>query len=105
MKITKSLLSAMVPATLALALMAGPALAGDKKEPPPKKEVTDCSPGFWKNHTDVWFGVCCDDNPTPQCDDLLTALSARGPGGAAIREAAQRFLNACFILGSPCVDD
>ena len=60
MTITKRLFGAMVPAALALALMAGPALATDtkghdKKDPPPPPKNGDaCSPGYWKNHVEVW---------------------------------------------------
>ena len=45
--------------------------------PPPTKPppaVADCSPGFWKNHTELWY----DD---PQWDDpalMLEALRAKG---------------------------
>ena len=41
---------------------------------PPPEEPADCSPGFWKNHTELWY----DD---PQWVDpawMLAALEAKG---------------------------
>ena len=88
-------------ATLGLLLGASAASAGGKKDPPPKKEVV-CSPGYWKNHTEVWIPMCCDDE---QCDLLFDNLSAKGPSGRSLREAAQAFLTSCFPEEQPCVDD
>jgi hypothetical protein len=71
--------------------------------PPPPCEPTDCSPGFWKNHTEVWFGEGCggliDDA------ELLLMLNARGPGSRDVREEAQSYLNNCGFSPSPCEDD
>ena len=42
--------------------------------PTPKPPEADCSPGFWKNHTELWY----DD---PQWADpawMLAALEAKG---------------------------
>ena len=94
-----------VMASLVLLLGASMSFAEHKKDPPPPpKEEVDCSPGYWKNHTEVWFDdVCCSGE---MCDLLLDNLSARGRGGAALRAAAQGVLNECFFDdGSPCDDD
>jgi Thrombospondin type 3 repeat len=45
-----------------------------------------CSPGFWKNHTELWYGTAFDAATSAQ---LLADLQARGPGSDAIRAAAQ----------------
>jgi len=57
-------------------------------EPPP--EPADCSPGYWKNHTEVWEGVACTGS---DCTDLLDDLKAKGKGSGAIRHAASGYLN------------
>lgn len=62
-------------------------------------EGEPCSPGYWKNHTEVWFGVCCEG---AVCEGILADLQARGHGSSAIRQAAADFLEAC--LGRPCND-
>jgi hypothetical protein len=56
-----------------------------------------CSPGFWKNHTELWIGICCEGE---QCGDILADLQARGPGSSAVRAAAADYLEEC--LGRPC---
>ena len=68
----------------------------EKEQCEPPKEG-DCSPGFFKNHTDFWFGIYCDDS-TSECQDLLTAVSCTGKnqaacGGSAARAAAAATLN------------
>ena len=107
MNIAKSLCSAIVPATLALALMAGPALAGEKKPPPPKERV-DCSPGFYKNHIEEWDTECAVGGVFPpggiSATAFLALLSANMGATKAERDAAVAFLNACFEV-SPCDDD
>jgi hypothetical protein len=60
-------------------------------------EGVACSPGFWKNHTELWFGICCTG---AQCDSLLADLKSRGPGSDVRRQSAADFLEAC--LGRPC---
>ena len=71
---------------------------------------TDCSPGYWKNHTEVWFGVLCDDSGDPsQCDDLLAAMQARGGGETAQgRHAAAAYLDEQWLMFNdylPCASD
>ena len=67
-----------------------------------------CSPGFWKNHPEVWeAGICCiglADEPESQCGELDAQLRARGPGSSLIREAAWAVLSACFAE-APCDKD
>lgn len=62
-----------------------------------KVDGEPCSPGFWKNHTELWYGICCDEACSAK---LLADLQARGPGSNAIRAAAADFLEEC--LGQPC---
>lgn len=55
--------------------------------PPPPPEPTDCSPGFWKNHTELWWGLVGDP------DAVLADLKARGHGSGDIRHDAAAMLN------------
>lgn len=75
---------------MASCVLAGPALAHED----------ECSPGYWKNHVEVWDTECCADEA---CVDLLLEnLKARGPGSRNLREGAADFLKEC--LGDPCND-
>jgi hypothetical protein len=76
--------------------------------PPPPGEL-DCSPGFYKNHTELWW----HDSATPCCETqegcelLESMLKARGPGSGAVRAFAAGELNACFEVDhelNPCED-
>lgn len=40
--------------------------------PPPPPEPADCSPGFWKNHTEYWVGY----DPGDQYNAEMTLLDA-----------------------------
>lgn len=51
-----------------------------------------CSPGFYKNHIDFWWGIYCDDS-TNQCSSLLTALTCKGADATCGRSAAAAYLN------------
>jgi hypothetical protein len=65
---------------------------------------TGCSHGYYKTHTDEWFGLGCGSYCGGRSDlDLFGALFARGPGSEAIREASRECLNAC--TGFSCDDD
>ena len=71
----KNLLAVLVLAVM-LSLVLTVAVAADCPCPPPPPPpcAADCSPGFWKNHTELWF----DD---PQWADpvwMLAALRAKG---------------------------
>jgi hypothetical protein len=84
----------------------GPAEEPPAEEPPAEEPpgATDCSPGYYKSHTEVWFGSCCDDSGSnSQCDNLLADLKARGPTGELRRSFAKRLLDACFAE-PPCDD-
>jgi hypothetical protein len=89
------LLAIALSLTLVLTLVAVPAFAGP---PPPKKTTADCSPGYYKNHVGTWCGGACPATgfTITECDALLDALEAQGPGSGAIRAAASGFLNDCF---------
>lgn len=52
--------------------------------PPPPPGAT-CSPGFWKNHAELW--------PIDYNQDLMDDLTARGPGSEELRYAAADLLN------------
>jgi len=96
--------SLLLAVGFALVLTTGTAMAQtcDPKDPkceppPPPKDGIPCTPGFWKNHTELWFdGVCCDGDNQPTCDGLLAALKPQTPGStAAIRDAAAAYLDGC----------
>jgi hypothetical protein len=44
-----------------------------------------CSPGFWKNHTEVW--------PVQYSQDLMNKLKARGHGSNILRHEVADMLN------------
>jgi hypothetical protein len=56
------------------------------------QKKTACTPGFWKNHPELWTQCCTAERP---CSKLLSDLSARGPGSEAIRNDAAAFIEAC----------
>ena len=93
MSLTKSLFSAIVPATLALALMAGPALAGG--EPPPPPNGGHCTPGFWKNHVDLWNPsqegcLASTDGGFPSLMLMQTEMYLNARGGGGQQQLARR---------------
>ena len=65
--------------------------------------LNDCSPGFWKNHTELWQYPYCG-GPTGCFEDLMEALTFKGPG--EIRHQAAATLNAWADteLGLVCTD-
>jgi hypothetical protein len=63
----------------------------DPKCPPPPKGG-DCSPGYYKNHVDFWWGIYCDVD-SGQCSDLLTALTCKGSDASCGRSDAAGYLN------------
>ena len=67
----------------------------DGADPDCQKTSTGCSPGFYKNHTDIWVGICCTDSTSPTCGSLLTALTCKGSDASCGRSAAAAFLDAC----------
>ncbi len=68
-----------------------------QKEPPGEP----CSPGYWKNHPEEWAGGC--GAPCGSTEDVLAALSARGPGSSTIRAGAAACLDT--NCGRLCNDD
>jgi hypothetical protein len=66
---------------------------GEEPPPPPPPEPGDCSPGFYKNHIDFWWGVYCDIG-SGECSTLLTALICKGSDASCGRSTAAAFLNA-----------
>lgn len=62
-------------------------------------EEVSCSHGYWKNHTEVWFGEACDNytaidtQGTTSCGEMLEDLQARGKGSEAVREYVRDYLD------------
>ena len=79
--------------TLCLLVSSVAVLSFAQKPPPPKG--TGCSPGFYKNHLEIWVGICCDTSMTPSCAELLTALTCKGSDASCGRSAAAAVLDAC----------
>jgi hypothetical protein len=63
----------------------------DCKKPP----ATGCSPGYYKNHPEIWVGICCTDSTDPTCATLLSRLTCKGGDAACGRSSAAAFLDAC----------
>lgn len=62
-----------------------------EEPPPPPPTLNNCSPGFWKTHTEIWFGT---DACGASCDLVLAELVSRGPGSDERRHNAAATLNA-----------
>src|SRR5262249_1584032 len=60
-----------------------PAVPVPGEPPPPPPPPNPCSPGYWKNHTELWVGTAaCDGYVSPcggatGCDALLNDLKAK----------------------------
>jgi hypothetical protein len=68
--------------------------------PPPCPPPADCSPGFWKNHTELWFG---DYDPVV-AQSMLDALRAKGNSDLRpLRQPTADMLNAAYP-DAPCDD-
>lgn len=63
----------------------------DCKKPP----ATGCSPGFYKNHPEIWVNICCTTTSAPTCDQLMARLSCRGSDSSCQRSSAAALLDAC----------
>ena len=81
---TKQLLLAAAGMVFAAGAFAWP------DEPPPPPELNDCSPGFWKNHTELWVGIACTGSI---CEGMLADLTSRGPGSGELRHNVASDLN------------
>ena len=62
--------------------------------PPPPPKGTPCSPGFYKNHVDFWYGIYCNNVSAPTCTALLDALTCKGADATCGRSTAAAYLNA-----------
>jgi hypothetical protein len=100
----------MVGVVIGMFLFAAPASAG-------KCVTVECSPGYYKNHVDVWCPVVggsllCAPLTTAcggacTCEQLRHLLSAEEGATSAQRAAADACLNDFFSFTagfSPCVD-
>ena len=86
------------------------ATSSPSPSPSPSPSVGNCSPGYYKNHSqlpnpgnqpNVWFGAgfgFCDNAGQPSCQDLDDALNA---GGQTSQKAAT-YLNS--VTGFVCHD-
>jgi hypothetical protein len=59
------------------------------------KTGTGCSPGYYKNHPELWTGICCGNEGQRTCADIMTALTCKGGDAACGRSAAAAYLDAC----------
>lgn len=84
----RKLLIASAACAVASTAMAWP---DEPPPPPPPPAANDCSPGFWKNHTEMWFGLACTG---ATCDAWLGELEAKGPGSSFTRLGRASYLNA-----------
>lgn len=90
---------------LALLCSMMPFIMAPGEPPPPPPEPVDCSPGYWKNHTEIWMGRGCGTASGRSDAMLLDMLSPQGARGSRQdRETAQRILNNCPGLNVNCSD-
>ena len=61
----------------------------------PKTQKCGCSPGFYKNHPEIWVGICCGGTGQPTCASLTTALNCKGSDASCHRSAAAAYLDGC----------
>ena len=62
-------------------------------------EETYCSPGYWKNHTEVWWDELPEGvDPV----DILGDLQAKGPGSNLLRDGAATYLNSFGFEDADC---
>jgi hypothetical protein len=88
--IKKTLCVAGVGIGLSLTYFASATAPGDG-EPPPPPPLNDCSPGFWKNHPEIWSTTYCG---SAECvADVLEELTSQGPGSDARRHNQAADLN------------
>ena len=69
--------------------------------PPPPPCEADCSPGFWKNYTELWY----DDPQWAEPEWMLAALEAKGNDEVyrPFRFVVADMLNAAYP-DAPCDD-
>jgi len=93
MKIRKILITTVAMAAIGAA---GTAFAWPGEEPPPEPpKLNDCSPGFWKNHTEFWAGIgqYCGADPQACVDYTMGELTSKGSGSGDRRRNAADALN------------
>jgi hypothetical protein len=68
---------------------------GDDPDCQKKPPTEGCSPGFYKNHPEIWVGICCDTGLEGSlvCADLNAGLTPPCRGGTCAAAAA--ILDAC----------
>lgn len=64
---------------------------GEEPPPPPPPSLNECSPGFWKNHTEYWATQYCGSDAC--VSDVLENLTSRGKGSDALRHDQAAALN------------
>ncbi|MBM9604970.1 hypothetical protein [Desulfopila inferna] len=72
--------------------------------PPPPPPANECTPGYWKNHTEVWFGEQCGGDTFSDAV-LLDMLSPEDGGLGRVkenRELAAYLLNTCEAVVPNC---
>ena len=78
---------------ISLGYFASATAPGDGEEPPPPPpKLNDCSPGFWKNHTEYWAMQYCGSEACVA--DVLENLTSQGKGSDALRHDQAAALNA-----------
>ena len=87
---------------LALILSVDTAMA-QKEPPPPPPKGTGCSPGFYKNHPEVWVNICCSTASDPTCGELNTALTCKGSDARSFIGKSQPPRGSSLDSGSSCL--
>lgn len=78
---------------------------GEEPPPPPPPKLNDCSPGFWKNHTEYWVTQYCGSDDCVA--DALADLTSRGKGSDELRHDRAADLNAfadTYYTAKICTD-
>jgi hypothetical protein len=78
-------MSGLVVSAIAFAFASASASAGDKD-----KYDVDCSPGYWKNHQEVWVPDACSEL---DCNGLLYLLYITGPKSGVFKNFAGNLIN------------
>lgn len=69
-------------------------------ENPPEYDYL-CSPGYFKNHTEVWADLVSEEDYAT----LISMLTATGQKNGWLKQEAAAFLNSLFFGGElPCED-
>lgn len=88
--IKKTLCVAALSMGVSVGYLAWATAPGDG-EPPPPPSLNDCSPGFWKNHSEYIAPYC---GGVETCvNNIVAQLSAQGPGSGDTRQGWANTLN------------